>query len=59
MLWTSAAILVFSTSLLIRLLIAERIPNRQAVPIWIHRILAAVSILAATCLLAAALPTIR
>ena len=56
MVWIFASILVFSTSLLIRVLVITRLQKRAVAPPWLTLALAGVTILAATCLLAAALP---
>jgi hypothetical protein len=51
--WISAAAVVMSASLLVRVLVITRLLKRSAAPAWLTPALTAVMILAATCLLAA------
>ena len=51
--WISAAAVVISASLLVRVLIMTRLVKRGVAPGWLTSALTAVMILAAACLLAA------
>ena len=53
MVWTFAAAVVLSMSLLVRVLLITRLLKRKVTPAWLPRALAVTVILAATCLLTA------
>lgn len=56
MVWISALALVISASLLVRVLVISRLDKCTVAPTWLTLALAGVMVLAATCLVAAALP---
>ena len=53
MVWISAAAVVISAALLVRVLLITRLLKRAVAPAWLTPALTVVMILAATCLLAA------